>query len=184
MRIHLHNSTAPAFLITCDICHREIETGPGWLCEVCPDYDICNVCYRQKDGSGGIDHRPKLTNHPSATAHRHHVPYGFKSNLWKMQDLVVHASQCHTAAHGDPIPLLRRRYYVRCRYPDCGKMKVLFDHGAQCPTRASGGCGLCKRMWYLIQLHSQACKQPQCSVPRCSEVKEHLRLQQQQQRQV
>lgn len=44
------------------MCHLDIETGQGWRCEVCPDYDVCNACY-QKDG--GIDHPHKLTNHPS-----------------------------------------------------------------------------------------------------------------------
>jgi len=59
---HLHNPTAPAFVTTCNICYLDIETGQGWRCEVCPEYDVCNACY-QKDG--GIDHPHKLTNHPS-----------------------------------------------------------------------------------------------------------------------
>lgn len=59
---HLHNPTAPAFVTTCNICLLDIETGQGWRCETCPEYDVCNSCY-QKDG--GIDHPHKLTNHPS-----------------------------------------------------------------------------------------------------------------------
>lgn len=59
---HLHNPTAPAFVTTCNLCQLDIETGQGWRCEVCPDYDVCNSCY-QRDG--GIDHPHKLTNHPS-----------------------------------------------------------------------------------------------------------------------
>lgn len=59
---HLHNPTAPAFVTTCNVCHLDIETGQGWRCETCPDYDVCNACY-SKDG--GIDHPHKLTNHPS-----------------------------------------------------------------------------------------------------------------------
>jgi len=59
---HLHNPTAPAFVTTCNICHLDIETGQGWRCETCPDYDVCNACY-QKDG--GVDHPHKLTHHPS-----------------------------------------------------------------------------------------------------------------------
>lgn len=58
---HLHNPTAPAFVTTCNICHHDIETGQGWRCEVCPDFDVCNTCYQK----GGIDHAHKLTNHPS-----------------------------------------------------------------------------------------------------------------------
>lgn len=59
---HLHNPTAPAFVTTCNRCHLDIETGQGWRCDVCPDYDVCNSCY-YKDG--GIDHPHKLTHHPS-----------------------------------------------------------------------------------------------------------------------
>ncbi|PNY07970.1 histone acetyltransferase HAC1-like protein [Trifolium pratense] len=58
---HLHNPTAPAFVITCNTCYLDIETGQGWHCEVCPEYDVCNSCYQK----GGIDHPHKLTNHPS-----------------------------------------------------------------------------------------------------------------------
>lgn len=57
---HLHNPTAPAFVTTCNACHLDIETGQGWRCEVCPDYDVCDSCYRR-----GVNHPHKLTNHPS-----------------------------------------------------------------------------------------------------------------------
>lgn len=59
---HLHNPTAPAFVTTCNICHLDIETGQGWRCDVCAEYDVCNACY-QKDGNS--QHPHKLTNHPS-----------------------------------------------------------------------------------------------------------------------
>lgn len=58
---HLHNPTAPAFVITCNQCHRDIETGQGWRCETCPDFDLCNNC---KDV---VKHNHKLTPHPSAS---------------------------------------------------------------------------------------------------------------------
>lgn len=56
---HLHNPTAPAFVTSCNKCHLDIETGQGWRCELCPDFDVCNACYV------GIDHPHNLTNHPS-----------------------------------------------------------------------------------------------------------------------
>jgi E1A/CREB-binding protein len=59
---HLHNPTAPAFVTTCNACHLDIETGQGWRCEVCPDYDVCNACFSR---DGGVNHPHKLTNHPS-----------------------------------------------------------------------------------------------------------------------
>ncbi|KAI5392269.1 transcription factor that binds to CRE motif [Lathyrus oleraceus] len=161
---HLHNPTAPAFVTTCNICYLDIETGQGWRCEVCPEYDVCNSCYQK----GDIDHPHQLTNHPSMVdrdaqnkeARQHRV-----LQLRKMLDLLVHASQCRSA---------------HCQYPNCRKVKGLFRHGMHCKTRASGGCVLCKKMWYLLQLHARACKESECHVPRCRDLKEHLRRLQQQ----
>lgn len=72
--------------------------------------------------------------------------------LKKMLELLVHASQCRSQ---------------HCQYPNCRKVKGLFRHGMLCKVRASGGCPLCKKMWYLLQLHSRACKESVCTVPRC-----------------
>ncbi|KAG0465833.1 hypothetical protein HPP92_019997 [Vanilla planifolia] len=131
---HLHNPTAPAFVTTCNVCYHDIETGQGWRCEICPEFDVCNTCYQ-------------------------------RMVLRKMLDLLVHASQC---------------CFPHCQYPNCRKVKGLFRHGIQCKTRVSGGCVLCKKMWYLLQLHARACKESECHVPRCRDLKEHLkRLQQQ-----
>ncbi|XP_043708765.1 histone acetyltransferase HAC1-like isoform X2 [Telopea speciosissima] len=162
---HLHNPTAPAFVTTCNICHHDIEAGQGWRCEICPDYDVCNACY-QKDC--GVDHPHKLTNHPSIAerdAQNTEARQKRVIQLRKMLDLLVHASQCRSP---------------QCQYPNCRKVKGLFRHGIQCKTRASGGCLLCKKMWYLLQLHARACKESECHVPRCKDLKEHLRRLQQQ----
>eukprot|EP01018_Ginkgo_biloba_P022499 Gb_41268 [translate_table: standard] len=162
---HLHNPTAPAFLTTCYICHHDIETGQGWRCETCPDFDVCDVCY-QKDGF--VNHPHKLKAHLSMTdcdaqsqeARQHRV-----QQLRKMLDLLEHASQCCSP---------------QCQYTNCRRVKGLFRHGMQCRTRASGGCPLCKKMWYILQIHSRACKEPGCRVPRCKDLKDHLRRSQQQ----
>ncbi|KAL2482167.1 Histone acetyltransferase HAC12 [Forsythia ovata] len=161
---HLHNPTAPAFVITCNVCHLDIDAGQGWRCETCPDYDVCNTCY-QKDG--GIDHPHKLTNHPSndRDAQNKEARQLRVMQLRKMLDLLVHASQCRSP---------------HCQYPNCCKVKGLFRHGRLCKIRASGGCVLCKKMWYLLQLHARACKESECSVPRCRDLKEHVRRLQQQ----
>ncbi|XP_020581163.1 LOW QUALITY PROTEIN: histone acetyltransferase HAC1-like [Phalaenopsis equestris] len=162
---HLHNPTAPAFVTTCNVCYHDIETGQGWRCEVCPDFDVCNSCY-QRDGS--IDHPHKLTNHPSNAdrdAQSQEARQKRVLQLRKMLDLLVHASQCR---------------FPHCQYPNCRRVKGLFRHGINCKIRASGGCVLCKKMWYVLQLHARACKESECHVPRCKDLKEHLkRLQQQ-----
>ncbi|XP_042479129.1 histone acetyltransferase HAC1-like isoform X2 [Macadamia integrifolia] len=162
---HLHNPTAPAFVTTCIICYHDVEAGQGWRCEICPEYDVCNACY-QKDGC--VDHPHKLTNHPSTAdrdAQNKEARQKRVMQLRKMLDLLVHASQCRSP---------------HCQYPNCRKVKGLFRHGIQCKRRASGGCLLCKKMWYLLQLHARACKESECHVPRCKDLKEHLRRLQQQ----
>ncbi|XP_077223066.1 histone acetyltransferase HAC1-like isoform X2 [Tasmannia lanceolata] len=162
---HLHNPTAPAFVTTCNVCHHDVEAGQGWRCETCSDFDVCNACYQKE---GGVDHPHRLTNHPSMAdrdAQNKEARQNRVLQLRKMLDLLVHASQCR-------VP--------NCPYPNCRKVKGLFRHGIQCKKRASGGCVLCKKMWYLLQLHARACKESECHVPRCRDLKEHLRRLQQQ----
>ncbi|XP_051151821.1 histone acetyltransferase HAC1-like isoform X2 [Andrographis paniculata] len=161
---HLHNPTAPAFITQCATCRMDIESGQGWRCETCPDYDVCNACYQK---NGGKDHPHKLTNKKSSdhSAQNQEARQLRVIQLRKMLDLLVHASQCRASF---------------CPYPNCRKVKALFRHGMGCQTRASGGCPLCKKMWYLLQLHARACKESRCLVPRCKDLKLHMkRLQQQ-----
>ncbi|KAL3624659.1 hypothetical protein CASFOL_031327 [Castilleja foliolosa] len=83
-----------------------------------------------------------------------------RDKLRKVLELLVHTPQCHTA---------------NCQYQNCRKLRGLFKHGMECKVRASGGCELCKKMWNLLQLHARACKESECNVPRCRDLKEHLR---------
>ncbi|PHT80952.1 hypothetical protein T459_13967 [Capsicum annuum] len=86
--------------------------------------------------------------------------------LRKMLDLLLLNSQCH---------------FPHCPYPNCRKVKGLLRHGIQCKIRLSRGCVLCKKMWYLLQLHARAYKDSSdCHVPRCRDLKQHLRRLQQQ----
>ncbi|XP_062218154.1 probable histone acetyltransferase HAC-like 1 isoform X2 [Phragmites australis] len=161
---HLHNPTAPAFVTTCNVCCHDIETGQGWRCEVCSDFDVCDACFQK----GAVNHPHTLTNHPSAAdrdAQNKEARQLRVQQLRKMLDLLVHASTCRSGS---------------CQYPNCRKVKGLFRHGMQCKKRASGGCVLCKKMWYMLQLHARACKDSDCNVPRCRDLKEHLRRLQQQ----
>ncbi|MCD7467179.1 transcription factor that binds to CRE motif [Datura stramonium] len=105
---HLHNPTAPAFVTTCNICHLDIETGQGWRCETCPDYDVCNACY-QKDG--GVDHPHKLTHHPSIAERDAQNKEARQQRVLQEDTISVHASQCRSS---------------HCQYPNCRKVKGLF----------------------------------------------------------
>ncbi|KAH0849608.1 hypothetical protein HID58_096278 [Brassica napus] len=158
---HLHNPTAPAFVTTCNACHLDIETGQGWRCEVCPDYDVCNSCYSR---DGGVNHPHKLTNHPSLAdqnAQNKEARQLRVLQLRKMLELLVHASQCRSA---------------NCQYPNCRKVKGLFRHGIQCKVRASGGCVLCKN---VVSSATPRSGLQGISVP-CTSLQEHLRRLQQQ----
>ncbi|KAM4112413.1 hypothetical protein ACJW30_05G138200 [Castanea mollissima] len=84
--------------------------------------------------------------------------------LRKMLDLLVHTAQCVSA---------------KCQYTNCSKVKRLFNHGIHCKISTTGGCVLCKKMWYLLQLHARGCKESVCHVPRCRDLKEHIRMRKQ-----
>ena len=75
--------------------------------------------------------------------------------------LLEHASACRRA---------------ECPGANCHKMKALLRHGAACETRATGGCGVCTRIWALLQIHALQCAKPRgaCVVPRCWELRAHI----------
>jgi E1A/CREB-binding protein len=49
-------------------------------------------------------------------------------------------------------------------------------------TKVVGGCRICKRIWTLLRIHAQKCKEPVCPIPQCMIIREKMReLQKQQQ---
>ncbi|CAL4966502.1 unnamed protein product [Urochloa decumbens] len=153
---HLHNPTGPAFVTTCDVCNNNIKTGQGWRCKEC-DYDECAACYKHNEGA---NHVHKLTKHPTGADMDAHQKKSVETTQMILRNL-AHAGSC--LARGG------------CQYPYCRKLKSLFHHGTRCETRSSGGCRLCRKMWSLIQLHAKACKESQCNMPRCRDLKEYWR---------
>lgn len=79
--------------------------------------------------------------------------------LSKTLDLLLHAAQCQLQ---------------HCQYQYCDKARGLFQHGRQCKVYSSGGCNLCKKLWYVLQLHARACKESECQLPRCRSLKEYF----------
>ncbi|KAJ0548715.1 putative histone acetyltransferase transcription factor and/or regulators TAZ family [Helianthus annuus] len=157
---HLHNPTAPAFVINCIVCRLDIETGQGWRCETCPDYDICNACYLK---DRGINHPHKLTHHQSVAerdAQSKEARQQRVLQLRKMLDLLVHASQCRSAP---------------CQYPNCTKVRGLFRPWKAMQSACVWWLCSLQEMWHLLQLHARACKDTPCTVPRCRDLREHLR---------
>ncbi|XP_015693701.2 probable histone acetyltransferase HAC-like 2 [Oryza brachyantha] len=157
---HLHDPSGPAFVATCNVCNHDIETGQGWHCEDCPDFDMCASCYQKH---GGAKHHHKLTNNPSSSGSGVQNKGALKKRLQQTRailELATHASSCH---------------HPSCQYPNCRKFKELFYHGAQCKVRLSGGCKRCTKMWSIIRFHTQYCRQSDCPVPRCRDLKSHKR---------
>ncbi|CAO2838285.1 unnamed protein product [Amaranthus hypochondriacus] len=65
---------------------------------------------------------------------------------------------------------------VTCTFPACKGIEMLVRHFFSCKTRVPGGCGQCKRMWKLLELHSCMCDMPDsCNVPLCRHFKEKMR---------
>ncbi|KAJ0257174.1 Histone acetyltransferase HAC12 [Hirschfeldia incana] len=162
---HLHNPTAPAFVATCNACHLDIESGQGWRCDVCPDYDVCNTCYSR---DGCVNHPHKLTNHPSLAdqnAQNKEARQLRDLRLRRMRNLLVHGVRCRTGAD--------------CQYPNCRVVSGLFEHALHCTIQCRGGCVQCKKMWHLLQIHSRDCNDSNCGVLRCGEIKENQRRLQQ-----
>merc|ERR1711862_343172 len=63
----------------------------------------------------------------------------------------------------------------KCPSANCNKMKGLLKHGAQCTIKQTGGCGVCKRIWALLQIHARQCKLTTCRVPNCVSIRERFR---------
>ena len=38
-----------------------------------------------------------------------------------------------------------------------------------------GGCKKCRRVWLLLQYHAKNCKNKECNVPKCAQIREALR---------
>jgi len=160
---HLHNPDAPAFACTCNACGREIEAGAGFRCTVCSDFDMCATCRLNP----AVRHPHPLAAHARAIDEtRARLTDADRSEraaqLARTMALLRHASGCADAA---------------CASSNCAKVKALFQHAVACPLKVTGGCGLCRRMWLLLQMHAKSCGEDACPVPRCRELRDARRRQ-------
>ncbi|GAB9464261.1 Histone acetyltransferase, partial [Globisporangium polare] len=177
---HLGNPNPNAYIYECNACTQDIVTGNRWHCHTCPDFDVCDACYEKEKhehplemiptsgaagGSGGANGGG--ANGAALTEEQRRLREHRAKNVRLHMQLLVHSSSC---ADGN------------CGSSNCEKMKELMRHGAQCKLRAYGGCTICRRVWALLQLHARQCRQYECKVPRCHDLREHVRkLQLQQQ---
>lgn len=178
---HLGNPNPNAYVYECNKCAQDIVSGNRWHCKTCPDFDVCDLCHTKEKHRHPLQLIVVAPNLPSskAVAGQSLTTGDFKTSQQQRRSreahaktvrlhlqLLVHSSSCIGG----------------CASTNCEKMKELMRHGAQCKQRAYGGCTICRRVWALLQLHSRQCRQNNCKVPRCADLREHFRkLQLQQQ---
>jgi E1A/CREB-binding protein len=174
---HLHNRDAPKFVQQCVACNREILSGKRYHCNTCPDYDLCEPCFKDPktnrgacthnlqpiavESDGGPDGQSGSSGLTEAQRKQR------QRNLMLHIQLIEHASRCSSSS---------------CSSTNCAKMKNYLQHARTCKTKVQGGCRICKRIWTLLRIHAQKCKDAVCPIPQCMVIREKMReLQKQQQ---
>jgi E1A/CREB-binding protein len=169
---HLHNRDAPKFVQQCVACSREILSGMRYHCNSCPDYDLCQECYKNPNTNRGACRHTLV---PIAVEQASEERSGLteaerqarQRNLMLHIQLIEHASRCTSK---------------NCTSSNCAKMKSYLQHARSCTVKVQGGCKICKRIWTLLRIHAQKCKEPKCPIPQCIAIREKMRqLQKQQQ---
>jgi len=170
---HLHNRDAPKFVQQCVICSREILSGKRYHCNTCSDYDLCQECYNDpKVDRGKCTHtlQPMAVESESSQQERglsDQEREQRQRNLMLHIQLIEHASRCQSNS---------------CTSTNCAKMKQYLQHARSCKIKVQGGCRICKRIWTLLRIHAQKCRDNRCPIPQCTAIREKMRqLQKQQQ---
>jgi E1A/CREB-binding protein len=170
---HLHNRDAPKFVQQCVACNREILSGNRYHCNTCPDYDLCQDCFKDPNvNRGACTHTLQpIAVEPDANKERSGLSEAERlqrqRNLMLHIQLIEHASRCQSKT---------------CTSTNCAKMKQYLHHARVCRVKVQGGCRICKRIWTLLRIHAQKCKDPKCPIPQCTAIREKMRqLQKQQQ---
>lgn len=125
------------------------------------DADQSSVCDidQDKDSSPAVCHVTKMGRETQVTQLTKLSPATIKELL----HVLKHASLCH--------PTKDRP----CSYPNtnCLKIKKLFVHVKNCTVRGAGGCEPCNKAWLGLMLHSKGCRESNCTVPRCMDLRKY-----------
>jgi E1A/CREB-binding protein len=162
---HLQNREAPKFVQQCFACAREISSGVRHHCNVCPDFDLCQDCFRDpKANRGQCNHTLEKIKVESGSAASSGLTEEQRKerqrNIQLHIALIEHASRCTSS---------------KCTSSNCQKMKTYLKHGQTCKVKASGGCKVCKRIWTLLRIHAQQCKSSSCPIPQCIAIRKRIR---------
>lgn len=124
---HLHNRNEPKFVQQCVHCNREILSGTRYHCPTCPDYDLCETCYKDpKTNRGACSHKLQAmavetesgqdgqSSSSGLTAAQRKQR---QRNLMLHIQLIEHASRCSSST---------------CSSTNCAKMKEYLMHAKTC----------------------------------------------------
>lgn len=124
---HLHNRDAPKFVQQCVACNREILSGKRYHCSSCPDYDLCEQCYKDpKANRGSCTHKLQaIAVEPESGQDGQSSSSGLteaqrkqrQRNLMLHIQLIEHASRCSSSS---------------CTSTNCAKMKNYLQHARIC----------------------------------------------------
>jgi len=161
---HLHNRDAPKFVQQCAVCAREILSGYRFHCPTCADFDLCQDCFGKSERNIIQRHPHQLKRIPVTTDGKAQPTDEQRKERQRSiqlhMTLLLHAASCNSTS---------------CTSQNCAKMKSLLKHGETCPTKHTGGCNVCKRIYTLLQIHARQCKDPKCPVPKCLAFRQRFR---------
>ncbi|XP_031279365.1 histone acetyltransferase HAC12-like [Pistacia vera] len=161
---HLHNPNMHIPEGFCSFCDKDTYMDHCWFCEICPQFEVCAACYQEKGASLHIHKLRQRSCAANSGTLSKEISQGKEPTIQstRLLDVLRHASICN-ATKSQP-----------CSFPNCLEIKMLFIHACKCRVRATGGCWYCKKAWLTLKLHSSNCKESNCSVPRCKDLKKHV----------
>lgn len=118
--------------------------------------------------------QPLLTRMPSAydktpsfSSFVKELPVMMTGRIDELHVLLLHASKC-TSSKTQP-----ELEPSQCTIDGCTKMQQLMAHVDEHPFGAVN-CTRCIDLYRIMLYHAEKCPEPQCEVPRCNAVKDHL----------
>ena len=150
----LHHIFNPPSNRLCDACKVSLE-GAWYNCKQCPEFDLCEDCYRNRkfthDASHTLERHTPSSNPFISLASRQRR----RRQLEQQSQLLVHVMTCR-------LP--------RCNRfgSQCSSMRQLwFEHAKRCPHRASRSCDRCNFVRGVLVYHRGHCRNRNCPVPQC-----------------
>ena len=165
---HLHNPDAPKFVPSCTLCTKDILSGYRHHCETC-EIDICHQCFTTKGAPSSLHPHPlravSVANGQPAQQLTEEQRKEREKSIQMHLHLLNHASSCNS----------------QCKSKNCARMREFLRHGQTCKNGTKGGCPLCKKIYNLLTLHARSCKNDNCKVAKCNEIREQMRKMEQRQ---